>query len=488
LAVNPVKLTEEEPGVAVGLLQQSARAPSSKIVPECLMVDVVIPAVVLTVLGTLALGLIFRFAVDSAPTTYMLALGVYANFQDNLLFTLVLVKSYSLAAQFQAGPIASGCLVGAHKMGTAMGMVLVFLALKVFPECWRRPRLGLLVGAFLQIAAAGSFAALAFFEASNGWVLWVLVASRLLLGLGGGLQVSLAWNLAARLVGESRELHNLRLFVAGCLGLGAGPLMSSLATALAKLVPCHLDGFEGMLAFVALLPWMQLSVLLRPLPSLEELAACGAQKQTSRAQAVVVCLCLAMLVLRNLALASLEVGTAELFQKKYHFPPVVVGLLCALIVFTALPVQLFYERMQGQISLHSMLWASLASGCFLMFENFSALFAASMFFFPMMALSSGIVMAKMQEYVMPDGSVLDRNTTTLLGLVMADFLGRGLGPISARYGIYLGGQRGFAWTQVAYAALSLVLFIGSEVASQRARKGTSESSDQSKSEGSCKGD
>ena len=46
------------------------------------MVDVVIPAVVLTVLGTLALGLIFRFAVDSAPTTYMLALGVYANFQD----------------------------------------------------------------------------------------------------------------------------------------------------------------------------------------------------------------------------------------------------------------------------------------------------------------------------------------------------------------------------------------------------------------------
>ena len=41
---------------------------------------------------------------------------------------------------------------------------------------------------------------------------------------------------------------------------------------------------------------------------------------------------------------------------------------------------------------------------------------------------------------------------------------------------------------MAYAALSLVLFIGSEVASQRARKGTSESSDQSKSEGSCKGD
>jgi len=278
------------------------------------------------------------------------------------------------------------------------------------------------------------------------------------------------------------------LFVAGCLGLGAGPLMSSLATALANLVPCHLDGFEGMLAFVALLPWMQLSVLLRPLPSLEQLAACRAQGQASRAQAVVVCLCLAMLVLRNLSLASLEVGTAELFQKKYHFPPVAVGFFCALIVFTALPVQLFYERLQGQISLHSMLWASFAAGCFLMLESFSALFTASMLFFPMMALSSGIVMAKMQEYVMPDGSLLDRNTTTLLGLVMADFLGRGWGPISARYGIYLGGQKGFALTQVAYAALSLVLFLVSEIASKKARKDTSESSDQSKSEESSKGD
>ena len=222
--------------------------------------------------------------------------------------------------------------------------------------------------------------------------------------MGYPYQVSLAWNLAARLVGESRELHNLRLFVAGCLGLGAGPLMSSLATALANLVPCHLDGFEGMLAFVALLPWMQLSVLLRPLPSLEQLAACRAQGQASRAQAVVVCLCLAMLVLRNLSLASLEVGTAELFQKKYHFPPVAVGFFCALIVFTALPVQLFYERLQGQISLHSMLWASFAAGCFLMLESFSALFTASMLFFPMMALSSGIVMAHRR----PQGVLVSR--------------------------------------------------------------------------------
>ncbi|CAE7453872.1 unnamed protein product, partial [Symbiodinium sp. CCMP2456] len=476
---------------AVSLLQKTAAAPRTQMRPECLMVDVVIPAVVVTLLGTIVLHLIFRCVVDSAPVTYMLALGVYANFQDNLLFTVVLVRSHVLALQFQASPLASGCLVGAHKMGTAVGMVLVFLALKFYPECWRRPRRGLVAGALLQIVFSCAFALLAFFEVEGRlWVLWVLVTSRLLLGMGGGLQVSLAWNLAARLPSEHRALHNLRLFVAGCLGLGAGPLVSSLATATAKIVPCSsdLDGSEGMLALLALIPWMQLCLLLPPLPSLEQMPDCRTAGGKSGARAAVVCLCLAMLVLRNLSLASLEVGTAELFQSKYDIQPGLAGLLCAIIVFTALPVQLLYERLQvgkqSRVSLQSMLWASLAAGCFLIFENFATFYIASMLFFPMMALSSGIVMARMQDYVMPDGSLLDRNTTTLLGLVMADFLGRGFGPISARYGIALGEQQGFAMTQITYAAVSVVLFMVSEAASYRAIQGKTESeTDTSESSG-----
>ena len=296
--------------------------------------------------------------------------------------------------------MASGCLVGAHKMGTAVGMVLVFLALKFYPECWRRPQRGLVAGALLQIVFCLTFALLAFFEVEGRlWVLWVLVASRLLLGMGGGLQVSLAWNLAARLPSEHRALHNLRLFVAGCLGLGAGPLVSSLATATAKIVPCSsdLDGSEGMLALLALIPWMQLCLILRPLPSLEQMADCRTEGGKSGARAAVVCLCLAMLVLRNLSLASLEVGTAQLFQSKYDIEPGLAGLLCAIIVFTALPVQLLYERMQvskqSNVSLQTMLWTSLAAGCLLIFENFATFYIASMLFFPMMALSSGIVMA-----------------------------------------------------------------------------------------------
>ena len=67
---------------AVSLLQKTSKAPRTQMRPECLVVDVVIPAVVLTLLGTILLHLVFRCVVDSAPVTYMLALGVYANFQD----------------------------------------------------------------------------------------------------------------------------------------------------------------------------------------------------------------------------------------------------------------------------------------------------------------------------------------------------------------------------------------------------------------------
>ena len=327
--------------------------------------------------------------------------------QENLLFTLVLVRSQDLALQLRAGPIASGCLVGAHKMGTAVGMVLVFLFLRARPQAWRNTRPFLGAGALLQILAAATFASCAAipFYGSQSWVLEVLVLTRFLMGLGGGLQVSMAWNQAARLsCGPTRALQNLRLFVAGCLGLGAGPLISSLATALANILPCDQDGFETMLAFVGLVPWMQVVLAVKEVPSLKdqvdqvEVQAASRQRAGENGGRVaVVCLCLAMLVLRNLSLASLEVGAAQLLET-YGFGPLVVGVLCAAIVFAALPVQLLYECLKASgksqtISLHAMLWASLASGFLLLFKGFAVFYAGTLLFFPMMALSSGLVMA-----------------------------------------------------------------------------------------------
>ena len=126
------------------------------------------------------------------------------------------------------------------------------------------------------------------------------------------------------------------------------------------------NGMEYVLALVALIPWMQLCIYVPPIPAIDQMPGSTATPATSRAKAFVVCLCLAMLVFRNLSLAALEVGTAQLAQNKYGFESLAVGLLCAGIVFTSLPVQLLYERLRAnkkfRISLHTMLWTGLVAG------------------------------------------------------------------------------------------------------------------------------
>ena len=126
------------------------------------------------------------------------------------------------------------------------------------------------------------------------------------------------------------------------------------------------NGMEYVLALVALIPWMQLCIYVPPIPAIDQMPGSTATPATSRAKAFVVCLCLAMLVFRNLSLAALEVGTAQLAQNKYGFESLAVGLLCAGIVFTSLPVQLLYERLRAnkkfKISLHTMLWTGLVAG------------------------------------------------------------------------------------------------------------------------------
>ncbi|CAE7381353.1 prp22 [Symbiodinium natans] len=452
------------------LLQLEPRQASSKqfqIQLNSLAVDAIIPympALALALLGASTLFLAFKCVVDAAPVPYTMALAVYMNFQDNFLFTLVLVHSYALADRFHANPWVSGCLVGGHKMGTALGTFVVFLSLKASPEFWRATRAVYSTGVLLQITAAGAFAVRAFFGDTG---VAGLVLARPLMGLGGGLQISLAFTQAARLAGKKRALYNLRFYVAGCVGMGAGPLLSSLAATCSPPKPFGQDGFEGMLAFVALAPWMQVSLLLRPIPSLDHVAECKAPQEASRAQVLIVCLCLAMLVLRNLCLSSLEVGVAQLAQTHYRFDHLAAGLLCAGVVFVTLPIQLLYETSERfRLSLGTMLWMGLAGGCLLLCENFAVLYSAALVFFPMMVLSSGLVMATMQEHAMPDGSLLDRNTLTLLGLVMADFLGRGFGPISARLAISLGGQHVFALTQITFVSLSLLLHLASGCASR----------------------
>jgi len=152
-------------------------------------------------------------------------------------------------------------------------------------------------------------------------------------GFGGGLQIGLAWNQAAHLVvGDDRGLQNMRVFMAGCLGLGAGPMAISAAGFFDKAIRCSVDpGFSVMFPFVACAPCIQIVLFLQSqLLSLHEASDLGTPpKETStnsqKTKATVVFLCLCMLILRNLTLASIEVGSAELLQTNYGYGKAGIG-------------------------------------------------------------------------------------------------------------------------------------------------------------------
>jgi len=270
----------------------------------------------------------------------------------------------------------------------------------------------------------------------------------------------LAWNQAAQLTsGHRRGIQNMRVFVGGCLGLGAGPLIISAVWWMAAAMPCTASlGSSGMLPLVAALPLMQLAVMLPlEMPSLKGVPNMGEQVITTGISAgwwrvIVIFFCICMQILRNLALSSLEAGVSILFETKYGWRTDMVGLGTSAMVFVALPVQLIWERLKPIMTPEAwtvvMLWTSVVAACFLRVHDGMVLLGSSLILFPLVALSSGLIMSRMQDHVFPRGSLLDLNTSTLLSLVVADFAGRGGGPIAARWSASQLGQGGFAWLLV----------------------------------------
>jgi len=234
-------------------------------------------------------------------------------------------------------------------------------------------------------------------------------------------------------------------------------------------MPCSGDlGSRLMLPLVAVLPLMQLAVLL-PLevPSLEGVSDIGEKaiatgKKRGCCRVAVVLMCIFMQVVLNLCLAALEAGVSILFQTKYGWSRGRVGLGTSAIVFAALPVQLIWEQIKTIMAPEAwtivMLWTSTASAMLLRVHDAKVLQGASMILFPLMALSSGLIMSKMQDHALPRGSILDLNTSTLLGLVVADFAGRGAGPIAARWSASRLGQEGFAWLLIGGCGATTLLY------------------------------
>lgn len=449
----------------------------------CPISNLLIPPAVFCLFGAAALFAVFRSILVAGhdannPLEFVLCLGVFNSFQENMLFTIVLVHAFDFMHDLGAGAVTSGALIGMHKVGTSFGTAVLCMAVHTYPKLWRLSRPIMLLGAWLQIISGFVFGALGLAAMDRGQVqllpvsivVKLLIAVRFAQGFGGGLQVSLAWNQSAQAMsGNRRGIQNMRVFVGGCLGLGAGPLIISAAWWVATAMPCPGRlGSRLMLPFVAVLPLMQLAVLLPlEIPSLKGVPDVGEQavatgKRRGCCRVVVVLMCILMQILRNLCLAALEAGVSVLLETKYGWSRGWVGLGTSAIVFAALPVQLIWERIKTTMAPEAwtsvMLWTSVASAILLRVRDDKVLQGASMVLFPLMALSSGLIMSKMQDHALPRGSLLDLNTSTLLGLVVADFAGRGGGPIAARWSASRLGQQGFAWLLIGGCGATTLLY------------------------------
>lgn len=441
-----------------------------------------INSTVILVIGAALLWWFFLPLSDSRnDVRALLAIGCWVLFQENLIFSSILIDSLTFSRNLHADAWYSGFLISVHKMGTSTGQLSFLFALRRSPDLWRKSLAVLGTGASLQIMGALLFClagllSLAYTSLSLSRFLCMNLAlcGRFLAGVGGGIQVALAWNQASHLLtGEQRALQNSRIVLAAALGLGAGPL---LITAARRTSSLHDMGTAQLLAgscehvsmfpLAVALPMMQLAAIVQA-PSIPDTAYAVTRATTAAVthaprQTVVVLLCLLMLLLRNLSVSALEAGMAMIMQTEYSASETVVGVAMSFIVFSVLPGQACYEAFRKYTTpdfwARSFLRMALLGSVVLFYQDVRMLLAACFIIFPTMTLSSGQIVGLGQDHALPSGYLLDLNTVTIVGNVVGDLVGRGGGPVLSRWGIELGGQDAFAFEQLGMVALSIVLY------------------------------
>eukprot|EP00930_Biecheleria_cincta_P091904 TRINITY_DN815_c0_g1_i1.p1 TRINITY_DN815_c0_g1~~TRINITY_DN815_c0_g1_i1.p1 ORF type:complete len:572 (+),score=79.64 TRINITY_DN815_c0_g1_i1:190-1905(+) len=465
--------------------KQHKQLPPLSVAEECHALPLKHDAINSTVILVIGAGVLWWFFLPLSNSRNdvraLLAIGCYVLFQENLIFSSILIDSLTFARNLHAEAWFSGFLISVHKMGTSTGQLSFLVTLRMFPELWRKSLTVLGTGASLQIIGGLVFCmagilSLAFtsLSLSRSLCMNLALCGRFLAGVGGGIQVALAWNQASHLLtGEQRALQNSRIVLAAALGLGAGPLLITAARSTGSL---HDMGSAQLLAgscehvsmfpLAVALPLMQLAAIVQA-PSVAK-TACAATRATTAAvknaprQIAVVLLCLFMLVLRNLSVSALEAGMAMVMQTEYSASETIVGVATSFIVFSVLPGQAFYEAFRNSTTTkfwaRSFLRIALLGSVMLFYEDPRMLLVACFIIFPAMTLSSGHIVGFGQDHALPNGYLLDLNTVTIVGNVLGDLVGRGGGPVFSRWGIALGGQDAFAIEQLGMVACSILLY------------------------------
>lgn len=440
--------------------------------PSSRLVACALPAAGLLVLGSVLVFAILRaYSVEEAenPVCAVVA-GVVAHHMEGIVFTYILSDSLAFSHRLGMDAQFSGLLLGVHKMGTAAGSLAMWSAMQANDSFWRSGRLIFQCAVLTQFAGALAFAVAAseIGLVSHASLLTLLLVSRFVAGFGGGILIFLTLTLIGRVVApEARRAWNVRFFLAGVSGLGTGPLLAAVVrkvqTALG-LPAEHL--IRSSLAVLPFLPMVQVPSVVY-YPNLEGTADLSVRSDSFKmssliTQSSLVIICVIMQVLRNLTISSLEAGTTMMLETDYKWDSVDTGLTIAAVVGSVLFGNFAYKALADNMSpyaqQHAMnllmllgaLMICFCRGPWLLLIGVTIAFTAS-------ALSGGLIMATLQQHVLPQGYVFDLNKSMLLAVVGADLMGRGGGPILARSVVMWGGKSLFATVQIVLGVGILLL-------------------------------
>lgn len=426
------------------------------------------------------------------------SVGCFFALIDNLLFTLVIPDSYDLVVTSLGGSMTeSGVMVGAFKFGTFCGAVLAFLMIRRLPDLWRNhARRFMLACALLNLAGAASYALVtsatspAMGPRAKLCARAMLVAGRVVMGLGAGLRLMLVRVLLARLSTPLRRPEQYVRFVfAIMLGIGLGPVISSAVTYSYVASGGSGQSFEavGLVGVALILGQVGGALSLQPLRYerdflLEEEEAAMRQlvftpTEVSRRQRIGA-FCLFFACVRGACISGLEAATVVMLELDFGWQRRYTGLAVGIAFLSVIPARMsmmhFYERLPTTQWIGQMVLVSLLGACgtvhYLGFAqgmlgqrlhaqlSSVALLAADSILFSSFFLSDALSQGLIMQHLLPrELSVLNATFANLILTGLQDGVGRSVGPPLARYLVSVGGQNLYAALQILCSLLAFTL-------------------------------
>lgn len=402
---------------------------------------------------------------------------------DNAIFTLVIPDSYDLTVRLGGTAVRSGIVIGANKLGVALGAFFAFMVLRAWPETWRHySRSTFWLCSLLSLVSTSSYLLVVLFEARAGEV-WhrhlypSVVVGRLVGGWGSGIRLMLGRVLIARLsTPGKRPAIQARFVFAIMFGIAMGPVMGSGARILYAKVGTAGIGFIAVGMFGVALSLCQCYAALWMLPlrdvedqieTEESMIDFGQSEIHKRRQVMYFCLLFAFL--RAFCVSGLEAGTVLILETKLGWSKDFTGLAVGAAFIAVVPLRYAYDRFKSRLTtvqwIKRMLILSVI-GSLLLFHvcgvlqrtryahlyipaASATLLLADALLFGSFYLSDSLSQGIILQHLLPkELSVFNVNAIILMITGLQDGTGRFLGPPLARHLIDTGGQNVYAMQQV----------------------------------------